>query len=201
MTKEFWNERYKQADFAYGTLPNQQFKEFLTTIPVGRLLLPAEGEGRNAVFAAKMGWQVDAFDMSESGRQKAIQLAIEENVMINYIIDDISSFSAEPNSYDCIAFVYAHLPSDERKISLKKFQTYLKPGGKFFVLGFSKNQLGKDSGGPKNAEMLYSIEEIKIDFSDLHINIIEQFETEIEEGIYHKGKASLLKLVATKTSL
>ncbi len=198
MTKEFWNERYNQKDFAYGIRPNQQFNDFLNTIPVGRLLLPAEGEGRNAVFAAKIGWQVDAFDISEAGKQKAIHLSNIENVKISYQIDDFSSFTAEPNTYDCIAFIFTHLPSKDRINVFKNYQIYLKTGGKIFIVGFSKLQLGKDSGGPKNLDQLFSKEELKSDFHEMNIDIIEEFETKIDEGIYHQGNASLVKLVATK---
>ena len=72
---DFWNERYAQKEFVYGTQPNTFFKEQLDKLDTGNILLPAEGEGRNAVFAASQGWDVLAFDISESGKKKAIQLA------------------------------------------------------------------------------------------------------------------------------
>lgn len=58
--KEFWNDRYSRNDFAYGEEPNEYFKEQLAKINPGRILLPADGEGRNGVFAAKKGWQVES---------------------------------------------------------------------------------------------------------------------------------------------
>ena len=70
-----WNDRYSNPEYAYGTAPNEWFKEQLTHLPgKGRILLPAEGEGRNAVFAAKQGWEVSAFDPSEAGREKALPI-------------------------------------------------------------------------------------------------------------------------------
>ena len=72
---DFWNERFGKEEFIYGTEPNQFFKEQLQNLEIGTLLLPAEGEGRNAVYAATQGWEVSAFDISEQGRVKAIFLA------------------------------------------------------------------------------------------------------------------------------
>ena len=82
---DFWNERYSSDEYVYGTEPNQFFKEQIQKInPSGRLLLPGEGEGRNAVFAAKLGWNVDAFDQSSVAKMKAETLAKLNNVKINY---------------------------------------------------------------------------------------------------------------------
>ena len=73
--KQFWDERYGDDEYAYGTKPNTWFAEQLARMAQGRLLLPAEGEGRNAVYAAKLGWEVTAFDISAAGRDKAMRLA------------------------------------------------------------------------------------------------------------------------------
>lgn len=58
-----WNERYSKEEFAYGEEPNQYLKEQLEKLDVGKILFPAEGEGRNGVYAAKLGWNVFAFDI------------------------------------------------------------------------------------------------------------------------------------------
>jgi hypothetical protein len=86
MNKEFWNQRYSEKEYSYGIEPNQFFKEQITPFKVGTILLPAEGEGRNAVYAAKLGWEVVAFDISEEGKKKALQLATLNNVSIDYHI-------------------------------------------------------------------------------------------------------------------
>jgi hypothetical protein len=67
-----WNERYANEEFAYGEEPNNYLKEQLTKLDAGKILFPAEGEGRNAVFAAKEGWTVSAFDISNEGLRKAL---------------------------------------------------------------------------------------------------------------------------------
>ena len=89
---DFWNDRYSNTDYAYGIQPNDFFKKTITKFKPGKLLLPAEGEGRNAVFASKLGWDVTAFDLSINAKKKAEALAILEKVSINYIIAGFNNF-------------------------------------------------------------------------------------------------------------
>ena len=76
--KDFWNERYASTEYVYGKEPNQYFKQILCSLSPGKILLPAEGEGRNAVYAASLGWQVYAYDFSERAYKKAMALAAEK---------------------------------------------------------------------------------------------------------------------------
>lgn len=81
--KNKWDKRYSSEEFAYGEEPNKYLKQQLDKLKVGTILFPAEGEGRNAVYAALLGWNVFAFDISKEGKKKALQLAKSNNVMIN----------------------------------------------------------------------------------------------------------------------
>ena len=70
-----WDQRYSEQPYAYGTAPNAFVKASLDTQKPGKILFAAEGEGRNAVYAAQQGWEVEAFDLSAAGRDKALALA------------------------------------------------------------------------------------------------------------------------------
>jgi ubiquinone/menaquinone biosynthesis C-methylase UbiE len=96
---DFWNERYASKDYVYGKEPNQYFKEQLKKLPPGKILLPAEGEGRQAIFAAKNEWNVTAFDLSTKGKDKADKLAKVNNVNINYIIASFQNIEFDNNSF------------------------------------------------------------------------------------------------------
>ena len=76
--KEFWNNIYKKKEYAYGKEPNKYFKKEIDKINPGKILLAAEGEGRNAVYAASIGWEVYAYDFSEFAYQKAVSLSKEK---------------------------------------------------------------------------------------------------------------------------
>ncbi|MDO9038114.1 MAG: class I SAM-dependent methyltransferase [Lutibacter sp.] len=116
----FWNERYGNQEYIYGKTPNVFFAEQLQKLKPGTILLPCEGEGRNAVFAALKGWQARPFDTSEAGKIKAEKLTEENNVDIDYLIDDAEIVQYQPNSFDAVAFIYAHFPPSIRKKFIKK---------------------------------------------------------------------------------
>lgn len=195
----FWDERFSVDEYIYGTEPNQFFKEqLLKIIPSGKLLLPGEGEGRNAVFAATQGWEVDAFDQSEVAKLKAKKLADENRVSINYVTIDLGNINPKSNYYDCAAIIFVHLPIDIRTTFHRKIAGSIKPKGKLILELFSKDQFGKTSGGPQNLEMLSSVEEVKNDFKDLKIVLLKEESIHLSEGEKHSGEASVIRFVGEK---
>jgi len=202
--KDFWEERYGADEFAYGVEPNVFFEKTLKDINLkGTILLPAEGEGRNAVFAAKKGLNVTCFDMSNQGKLKAQKLAALNNVHINYEVAEFSKIEFNKNSFDVIALIYAHFPPNVKSEYHKKIVTYLKKGGILILEGFSKNQLeinkeNSASFGPKNIDMLYNIEGIRNDFSTLEIVKLQKELIDLNEGIHHKGKGSVIRFIGKK---
>ena len=199
LKSNFWDERYISEEYVYGVEPNQFFKQVLDKIPVpGKLLLPGEGEGRNAVYAAKLGWQVDAFDQSSAGKLKALRLAKANNVTINYSIVDLAKFNPQKKFYNCAAIIFVHFDSEVRSLFHKKIIDSLKPGGKIILELFSKDQFGKNSGGPQDLQMLYSLEEARNDFKEMKTLVIEEKNIFLNEGDKHKGDASVIRYVGEK---
>jgi SAM-dependent methyltransferase len=196
--KEFWNERYASDGYAYGKEPNVFLQEHLKGVTPGTILLPCEGEGRNAVFAARLGWQVVAFDQSESGKDKCLQLAKEYNVKVDYRLADAGYFSYQENHYDCIALIYAHFPPVVREYVHKQCIKALRPGGLLFLEAFHPNQFHYKSGGPKEPDLLYTREQLLEDFQQLKQLLCEEKEIELAEGPFHQGKAFVVRLVAQK---
>ncbi|WP_423127108.1 class I SAM-dependent methyltransferase [Gaoshiqia sp. Z1-71] len=194
----FWNERYAAEEYAYGTEPNDFLKQELDRLKPGKILLPGEGEGRNAVYAARQGWQVLAFDSSSEGKKKAEKLAVLHQVSINYLIDHYDEIELPVHEFDCLALIYTHMPAAERREYHRKLAASLKPGGTLILEGFSKEQIHNDTGGPKSVEMLFSREELEADFSEFFKLSISQLDLDIREGLYHNGKASVIQLVAVK---
>lgn len=201
--QDFWNDRYRQEEFIYGTLSNEYLKEKLQDLAPGKILFPAEGEGRNAVFAAKTGWKAEAFDQSEEGKKKAVLWAGQNHTEISYHISDVKNIQFPEDSFDALALIYAHFPGDQRREFHRKLSGFLKPGGFLIIEGFSKLQeeyQKKDpkSGGPRSPEMLYDPEELKEDFSDFDIKEAGVETVILNEGNYHKGEASVVRIFAVK---
>lgn len=194
---QFWDDRFGQAEYVYGKNPNAFFKEMLDPLAVGKLLLPAEGEGRNAVYAAEKGWEVTAIDFSKDGQQKALALARERRVAITYEVADITTYQTV-QKYDLIAFVFAHLSPDIRVEVYRSYFPFLEKGGRVVAEFFNKKQLGKPSGGPKILEWLLDKSELAEIFKDLEIVYLEEVETELKEGAFHEGIANVVRLVAIK---
>jgi SAM-dependent methyltransferase len=197
MEKNFWNTRYGENKAVYGTEPNHFFKQFIDNHKPGTLLLPAEGEGRNAVYAAKKGWQVDAFDFSEVAMSRAMQLAGERHVHINYWVEDIASFKAT-KTYDAVGLICVHLPAGVRKVFHEQAYRSLKSGGYLVLEAFAKEQILYESGGPRDSALLYSAPMICNDFPFLHLLSCGQKEIELSEGKFHKGKAVVLRMIGQK---
>jgi len=193
---EIWNQRYAQDTYVYGIEPNEFYKEQLSKLHPGKILFPAEGEGRNAVYAALNGWEVTAFDSSQEAKKKAERLATEKEVKLEYHISSIENIEFEENSFDAIVLVYVH--TENRHENHRKLLRFLKPGGTLILEGFSKKQLSNNSGGPRNLDMLFSIEELNSDFKSLNEINISESEIELNEGNLHIGKAAVIRIVAKK---
>jgi cyclopropane fatty-acyl-phospholipid synthase-like methyltransferase len=194
----FWNERYAEADFAYGCEPNVYLNENISKITKGKILFPAEGEGRNAVFAAQLGYEVSAFDTSEEGQKKAIQLAQNCKTSIDYKVGFLEDLNYSENEFHAIVLIYAHVPAEIRKQFHHKLLSLLKPNGIIIFEAFGKEQLKYTSGGPKDIKMLFSEEEIKEEFPNVQFSILETIETELNEGKYHIGRANVVRFIAKK---
>lgn len=198
--KDFWNQRYQKENYAYGKLPNVFLREQLPTLAAGKILFPMEGEGRNAVFAAQLGWNVKAFDFSEQAKRKALFLAKQQQVELDYSVADIQEFNFIPRYYDVVGLFFAHPSQSLRKGFHEKVVSTLKLGGKLVLEAFHIHQhrLSRTSGGPKDEAMLYTEEMLSDDFRGLHFHLLESLEIELDEGEFHQGKANVIRLLAEK---
>ncbi len=202
MQAEFWDERYEDANYAYGIQPNVFLKEQLPNLKRGSILFPCEGEGRNAVYATEQAWDVTAFDLSEQGRNKALLLAQKRFVNFQYDIKNALDYSYD-KLFDAVGIFFSHFPEEDQAVCYKRFSASIKKGG--YILGelFAENQLAYqakyDSGGPKNEKILLSIDKMKILFPEIKFDILSEQEVELDEGPYHQGKARTIRFLGRKT--
>lgn len=179
------------------------FKQELNKLTSGSILLPAEGEGRNAVFAACNSWKAFACGISKQGKIKAEKQANKLNVTIDYKVGDFGEMKYPQESFDAVALVYAHFPPNKRSEFHNLVDTYLKPGGTIIFEAFGKkyfeyNAKNPKAGGPKALPMLFSVEEIKNDFTNYEIFQLEEVEIELAEGQFHTGKGSVVRFAGRK---
>jgi SAM-dependent methyltransferase len=201
--KNMWDIRYKDQNYAYGHTPNLFFKEWLQKFKSGSILMPADGEGRNGVYAAQLGWKVTSSDLSVEGKSKALALAKAKNIAIDYVVGDLQNLQFENESFDAIGLIYAHFAAEKKSLLHKKINEYVKPGGIIILEAFSKshllyNEQDPNVGGPKDIEMLFSTTEIATDFENYEIVLLEEIEINLEEGKYHNGLSSVIRFVGRK---
>lgn len=195
--KTFWDQRFAEHATVYGTAPNQYFKQFIDTRVPGSLLLPAEGEGRNALYAARKGWKVTAFDFSEVAREKALAAAEKEGLSIQYRLQNLADFKAN-EQFDAVALIYAHVTPTFRRTFHEQVYKSIRPGGFLVMEAFAKEQLQFSSGGPKEENMLYDAPTLCDDFPFLHLIECGQKEIILEEGPFHQGPAAVLRMIGQR---
>lgn len=196
--KQFWDERYKEAEYVYGTEPNDFFREKLAELNPGKLLLPGEGEGRNAAWAASQNWEVFAFDYSTEGKAKAESLAKARKVSINYRVEPLGDFQFVDEQYDAAGLFFFHAPVPMRQLLHRGVERSLRPGGVLILEGFHKDQINRNSGGPGNLELLFSEDELIDDFPQMEILELRHTLRKLSEGPLHQGEAEVLQLKARK---
>ncbi len=204
--KEFWNERFSADGYAYGTRPSRLLMAWmpeLTQSDYSTALVPASGEGRDAVYLARLGLSVTAVDISSEGLRKTRQLAEEFGVEVNTVEADLFKWPWPENAFDIVAGSFAHMPSAIRPTFHGLYCKTLKPGGLALIEGFTKEQISYQekyqSGGPHDIDMLYAAADIQSDFADLEeLSLTTGIET-LEEGPFHTGPAAILRAVYKKS--
>lgn len=192
-----WDKEYDKEEYVYGKLPNDFLKSHFDSLPKGKVLLLAEGEGRNAVFLAKLGYSVTAVDISSVGLKKAEKLAKENNVTIETICADLEVFDLGEDKWDGIVSIYCHLPPTLRQDLYNRIQLALKPSGVFLLEGYRPEQLGYKTGGPPVASMMISKEILVKELPRLSFSHLEALNREVNEGINHNGVGAVTQAIGS----
>ncbi len=180
-----WDERFSDKEYLYGKRPNAFIEDMLPKLEVGSILALAEGEGRNAVYAAKLGHNVTAWDYSKVGLEKMSQLAEEAGVEITKEEVDLTKSTEWPKeAFDIVFNIFGHIGNLKIREKLyKQIKQTIKPKGSVLIEMYSKNQLSYQTGGPKKEDMLCTPDEFLIAFKDFKIKHFFYGEKNREEGV------------------
>ncbi|MDH4133426.1 MAG: class I SAM-dependent methyltransferase [Gammaproteobacteria bacterium] len=197
---EFWNTRYAEPGFAYGTEPNAFLVSQKQYLKAGmKALAVADGEGRNGAWLAQQGLDVLSVDASEIGLRKTRELAAERGVVIRTEQADLTIWAWPVSGFDVVISIYAHFPPPVRARLHRAMFSALKPGGVLILEAFTPEQLKYKSGGPPVVEMLYTAEMVIADINGAKPLLLEETVTELAEGKYHRGTASVVRLVLQRS--
>lgn len=195
-----WNKRYSQADFLFGRAPNAWLAASAAQLPrQGSVLCVADGEGRNSVWLAQQGLQVDAFDIAEAGVAKARALAAEAGVAVHFEVADCDTRDWPADRYDAVVAVFVQFadPAQRTRLFANMVHT-LKPGGLLLLQGYTPKQLDYKTGGPPFLSHLYTEDLLREAFAGLQTLELRSYEAEISEGTGHHGRSALIGLLARK---
>jgi SAM-dependent methyltransferase len=196
---DFWDSRYSEQGFVYGTEPNEFLVLAAKHIPKGRVLCLAEGEGRNAVYLAGLGYDVTGVDSSSVGMKKAAELARSRGVAITTIVADLAEFAIEPNHWDGIVSIFCHIPPELRVRVHRAAVAGLRPGGVFVLEAYTPRQLELKTGGPPNLELMMTLDVLREELRGLELVEAREIERVVNEGHFHRGPGAVVQLVGIKT--
>ena len=195
----FWDERYDNATFYYGTAPNDFLRDHVGDLPAGgRVLCLAEGEGRNAVFLAQEGFAVTAVDQSPVGLEKLRRMAHQENVHVETVVAVLAEFPIVPRSWDAIVAIWCHLPQSLRAQVHSACVSGLASGGVFLLEAYTPRQLEFGTGGPQSVDMLMTEVALRKELLGLNLQILTETEREVHEGQGHNGHSAVVQVLARK---
>jgi len=195
-----WNKRFGGAAYLFGTKPNVWLREQAGVWSAGqRVLCVADGEGRNSVWLARRGLQVDAFDISEIGVAKARRLAEDQGASVNFQVADCDGFVWPETAYDGVAAIFVQFADPAlRERLFAHIQRCLKPGGTLVLQGYTPKQLEYRTGGPPVASHLYTEVLLREAFAAMDIVALHEYEADVAEGSGHLGRSALIGLVARR---
>jgi len=193
-----WDERYAAKEFVYGKEPNTFLTEHVALLPKGKVLSLAEGEGRNAVFLASLGYEVTAVDSSLVGLDKGRLLAKERAVSVEWIHADLSDFSLGENQWDGIVSIFCPLPSLLRQKIHHALPHALKTGGIYLLEAYTPAQIGRGTGGGNSADVMQTALSVRAELPDMTFVHLQESEREVLEGIYHTGNGCVVQAIAHK---
>jgi SAM-dependent methyltransferase len=174
-----WDARYAAADLVWGGQPNRFVAEQFAGQRPGRALDLGAGEGRNAVWLARLGWQVTAVDFSPVAVDRGRRLASERGMTVDWVQADLRDYRPDPAAFDAVVIAYLHLAPADRTGVLRRAVTALAPGGTLFVVGHDLINLDEGTGGPQAPDLLYTPERIAGDLSDLTVTRAERVHREV----------------------
>ena len=196
--QNFWNTKFSREGYLYGKKPNSFLVSCSSNFKKAqRFLCLGEGEGRNAIYFASRGYEVVALDASDVGLKKLEELAEEAEVYVKTRCVDLNEW--EPSTkYGSVVASFLHMYKDDREALFSKIDSCLKEDGFFVGEFFSTNQLKYDSGGPKDIDLLYTVDDFLNAFPNCTKHRVEELEVELDEGKGHQGKASVIRVIVQK---
>ncbi|HEX6151036.1 class I SAM-dependent methyltransferase [Nocardioides sp.] len=167
MDAEEWDQRYADQELVWSAEPNQFVAAECADLPPGRAVDLAAGEGRNAIWLARRGWQVTAVDFSRVALDKGRRLA--GGTEVDWVRADAITWHGE--GFDLAVVAYLQLPEVERRAAARGAVEALRPGGTFLWVAHDSSNIEDGSGGPQDPAVLMTAADVVGDVEDLGVEV------------------------------
>jgi SAM-dependent methyltransferase len=174
---EAWNERYRTSELMWSAGPNQFVEAELADLTPGRAVDLAAGEGRNAIWLARRGWQVTAVDFSQVALDKGREIA--GDLPIAWVCADATTWR-EDASYDVGVLAYLQLRAAERRAAHRNAFAALRTGGTLLVVAHDSTNLAEGTGGPQDPDVLLTAEDVLADLDGEAFEVVRAGRVERE---------------------
>ncbi|NKC32945.1 SAM-dependent methyltransferase [Falsiroseomonas selenitidurans] len=194
-----WDERYAGGSFQFGEAPNRYLESLAPRLRPGmRALAIGDGEGRNGVWLAERGLRTTSLDWSPVGLAKARALAERRGVALGTVAADAAAWAYPAAGFDLVAWIFVHLPPEDRAAAAAGVVRALAPGGLLALECFSPAQHGRRSGGPKLPELLWTRAIVEELFAGLAVEELLEGTVALDEGPRHQGQAEVVRALLRK---
>ena len=181
-SRERWNRRWAGEERVHAsTAPSRFVVAEVADLPPGAALDLACGAGRNAIWLAEQGWRVTAVDFSGVALRMARSLEAERRVAVEWVEADVLAWTPPPRAYDLVCVLYLQLPAGERRTALARAAAAVRPGGTLLVLGHDLLNLTDGWGGPTQADVLFTPDDVVAEIGDLRIEKVERVRRAVDE--------------------
>ena len=184
-----WDERYRTGEYPENPDPSPVLRSYVDTFPDGRALDLATGPGRNAVFLADRGYEVDAIDRSVEGLRLARENAAARGVDVNWIRADATEYAFPTGTYDVITISFFRAVD-----RLTDVKAALAPGGVLFYQAHLRSS-GPVAVGPSSDRYRFASNELLRACLDLTVLYYDE-KTEVFEG----REATTTEIIARTTT-
>lgn len=183
MTSEGWDARYADRPLVWGREANRFVQAELSSLPPGRALDLASGEGRNAVWLAARGWEVVALDFSRIATERARAVAAEAGVDVDLRHADVLEAELPDAAFDLVLIAYLQLLPAQRRAVVRRAAAALRPGGTFLLVAHDLRNLREGHGGPSTEDVLWTVDEVVDELGEtFKIERAEVVEREVEDA-------------------
>ena len=170
-----WDRRYAASDLVWSVDANRFVVDVCTSLPIGRALDLAAGEGRNSIWLASLGWQVTAVDFSQVALDRGQRLAADRGpevaARVTWVAADLARYRPAPFAFDLVVIAYLQVPSSLRHTALAAAAAAVAPGGRLVVVAHDRSNLEHGVGGPQDPDVLYGPDDVATDLDGTGLTV------------------------------